>query len=41
MSRMRAEHIKKWLAAARRAEKGETADTEKGGQEDTWEGAEN
>ena len=27
---MRAEHIKGWLAAVRRAEKGETADTEKG-----------
>ena len=40
-SRMRAEHIKGWLTAARRAEKEETADTEKGGQEDTREGAEN
>ena len=38
---MRAEHIKGWLAAARRSKKGETADTEKGGQEDTREGAEN
>ena len=38
---MRAEHIKVWLAAARRAEKGETADKEKGGQEDPWEGADN
>ena len=31
-SLMRAEHIKGWLAAARRADKGETADMEKGGQ---------
>ena len=35
---MQEEHIKGWLAAAQRAEKGETADTEVG-QEDTWEGA--
>ena len=34
-SRMRAEHLKGWLAAARREEKGETADKEGGGQEDT------
>ena len=40
-SRMRAEHLKGWLAAARRREKGETADKEGGGQEDTREGAEN
>ena len=33
-SRMRAEHIKEWLVAARRAEKGNTADTENVGQED-------
>ena len=38
-SRMRAEHIKGWLAVAQRAEKGDTTDTEKGGQEDPWEGA--
>ena len=38
---MRAEHIKGWITAVRRADKGETADTEKGGQEDTREGAEN
>ena len=40
-SRMRAEHLKGWLAAARRGETGETADTEGGGQENTREGAEN
>ena len=40
-SRMRAEHIKGWIAAARIAEKGDTADTEKGGQEDPREGAGN
>ena len=40
-SRMRAENLKGWLAAARRREKGETADKEGGGQEDTREGAEN
>ena len=49
-SRIRAEHIKGWLAVARRAEKGETAaaegekwatDTEKGGLEDPQEGADN
>ena len=47
---MRAEHNQGWIAAAWRAEKGKTAaaegekratDTEKGGQEDTREGAEN
>ena len=38
---MRAEHIKGWLAAARREEKGDTADTDMGGQEDTREGSEN
>ena len=38
---MRAEHLKGWLAAARRGEKVETADKEGGGQEDTREGAEN
>ena len=37
---MRAEHIKGWLAAARRGDTEEIADTEKG-QEDTREGAEN
>ena len=37
---MRADHLKGWLAAARRGEKGETADKEKGGREDTREGAE-
>ena len=31
LSRMRAEHLKGWLAAARRGEKGETADKEGGG----------
>ena len=40
-SRIRAEHIKGWLAAARRSGKGETTDTEKGGQEDPREGADN
>ena len=40
-SRMRAEHIKGWLVVARTSEKGETSDTEKGGQEDRWEGVEN
>ena len=39
-SRMRAEHLKGWLAAARRGEKGETVDKEGGGQEDTREGEE-
>ena len=47
---MRAEHIKGWLAADMRAEKGETAaaegekratETEKGGPEDPQEGADN
>ena len=38
---MRAEHLKVWLAAAGRGEKGETADKEGGGQEDAREGAEN
>ena len=38
---MRADHLKGWLAAARREEKGETADKEGGGQEDTQEGVEN
>ena len=37
-SRMWAEHLKGWLAAAQRGEKGETADKEGGGQEDTREG---
>ena len=36
-SRMRAEHLKGWLVAARRGEKGETADKEGGGWEDTRE----
>ena len=40
-SQMRAEHLKGWLAAARRGEKGETTDKEGGGQEDTREGTEN
>ena len=41
-SRMRAEDLKGWLAAARRGEKkGETAEKEGGGREDTREGAEN
>ena len=39
-SQMRAEHLKVWLAAARRGEKGEISDKEGGGQEDTREGAE-
>ena len=38
--RMRTEHLKGWLAAARRGEKGETAEKEGGGREDTREGAE-
>ena len=38
---MRAEHLKGWLAAARRVETGETADIDRGGQENTREGAEN
>ena len=38
---MRAEHLKGWLEAARRGETGETAETERGGQENTREGAEN
>ena len=39
---MRAEDLKGWLAAARRGEKkGETAEEEGGGREDTREGAEN
>ena len=40
-SRMRAEHIKGWLVAGRRSEKGDTADTEKLGQKDPREGEEN
>ena len=40
-SRMRSEHLKGWLAAAQRGEKGEIADKEGGGQEDTQEGTEN
>ena len=40
-SRMQVEHLKGRPAAVRRGETGETADTEKGGQEDTREGAEN
>ena len=40
-SRMRAEHLKGWLEAERRGETGETAKTERGGQENTREGAEN
>ena len=40
-SRMQAEDLKGWLAAARRGEQRETADKEGGGQEDTREGAEN
>ena len=41
-SRMRAEDLKGWLAAARRGEKkGETAEKEGGGREDPREGAEN
>ena len=39
-SRMRAEDLKGWLAAARRGEKEETADKEGGGREDTREGEE-
>ena len=39
-SRMRAEHLKGWLEAARRGKKGETADKEGGGREDTREGVE-
>ena len=39
LPRMRAEHLKGWLAVARRGEKGEPADKEGGGQEDTREGA--
>ena len=38
---MQEEHLKGWLAAAHRGEKGETADKEGGGREDTREGAEN
>ena len=37
-SRMWAEHLKGWLAVARRGEKGETTDKEGGVQEDTREG---
>ena len=40
-SRMQAEHLKEWLAAAKRGETGETVDTEGGDQENTREGAEN
>ena len=41
-SRMRAEDLKGWLAAARRGEKnGETSEKEGGGRQDTREGAEN
>ena len=40
-SRMRAEDLKGWLAAARRGEKEEIADKEGGGREDTREGSEN
>ena len=40
-SQMRAEDLKGWLAAARRGEKGETADKEGRGREGTREGAEN
>ena len=40
-SRMQAEHLKGWLVAVRIGEKGETADKEGGGREDTREGAEN
>ena len=36
--RMRAEHLKGWLPATRRGEKGDTADKE-GGVQDTREGA--
>ena len=35
------EHLKRWLSAARRGDKGETVDKEGGGQEDTREGTEN
>ena len=38
---MQAENLKVWLAAARRGEKGETADKEGRGQEGTRERAEN
>ena len=38
---MRAEHLKVRIAAERRGEMGETADTEREGQENTREGAEN
>ena len=50
LSRMQAEHIKGWLAAARRSDKGETTEaegekratgTEKGGPVDPQEGADN
>ena len=37
-SRMRAEDLKGWIAAAQRGEKGETADKEGGGREGTQEG---
>ena len=40
-SRMWAEHLKGWIAAARRVEKVETADKEGGGQENAREGTEN
>ena len=40
-SRMRAEHLKGWLAAARRGEKGESADKEGGFREETREVLEN
>ena len=39
--RMRADHLKGWLAAARIWEKGKSADKEGGGREDKQEGAEN
>ena len=38
---MRAEHLKVWIAAERRGEMGENADTERGGQENTREGKKN
>ena len=38
---MRAEHLQGWLVAARIGEKGETAEEERGGLQDTREGAEN
>ena len=38
---MRVEDLKGWLVAARRGEKGETADKEGGGREGKREGAEN